>query len=130
MIATSVLRTAISYTKCGKSYLNNTVSYICKGLWDREFMAIHSVSGRKSPTDKSSDKAKPKLPGDAVQAITNFIISFWKSQHHLDISPKEIRSSISAKLLCEHSAKKATDLMTMMAVADAGNNQLEAIDAR
>ncbi len=27
------------------------VSILMKGIWDREFMASHSVSGRKCPTD-------------------------------------------------------------------------------
>ncbi len=45
------------------------ISTIMKGLWDREFMATHSVSGRKSPTDKSTDPPKPAIPADALQAI-------------------------------------------------------------
>lgn len=45
------------------------VAALMKGLWDRDFMASHSVSGRKSPTDKSGDAPKPALPSDAVHAI-------------------------------------------------------------
>jgi len=45
------------------------ISTIMKGLWDREFMASHSLSGRKSPMDKSTDPPKPALPADALQAI-------------------------------------------------------------
>ncbi len=45
------------------------VSILMKGIWDREFMASHSVSGRKCPTDKSGLPPKPALPNDPVQAI-------------------------------------------------------------
>ena len=52
-------------------FLAKMVSCLCNGLWNRDFMATHSLSGKKSPTDKSKEPPKPALPADPVQAITS-----------------------------------------------------------
>ena len=54
-----------------------------EALWDKAFMALHSLSGRKAPSDmndpiKKNLPAKPAIPADARNAIirmTNLINS-------------------------------------------------------
>ena len=97
------------------------VSILMKGIWDREFMASRSVSGRKCPTDKSGLPPKPALPNDPVKAIkrkytqliitwivytinnillfSDFCSKFWKERHNTNIKHVAISHSISAKLL-------------------------------
>lgn len=59
------------------------VATIMEALWDKAFMASHSLSGRKAPSDmndpiKKNLPAKPAIPADARNAIirmTNLINS-------------------------------------------------------
>ena len=45
------------------------INKLMDAFWDQAFMAAHSYSGKKSPTDRSDKPAKQKLPNAEVQAI-------------------------------------------------------------
>lgn len=50
------------------------VGTIMDSLWDRDFMASHSLTGKRSPTEKDTTKpTKPALPEDDAQALISTI---------------------------------------------------------
>ena len=49
--------------------LRKMVNTIMVSIWTREYMATHSISGHKGPTDLTSAPPKPKLEDDPFQAI-------------------------------------------------------------
>jgi hypothetical protein len=51
--------------------MSKMINIIMEALWDREFMSKHSLTGKKAPTDKTKNPAKPALPKEDVQAITS-----------------------------------------------------------
>jgi hypothetical protein len=72
-----------------------------EALWDRKFMSKHSLTGKKAPTDKTNNPAKPDFLKEDVQAIkskstirtnnlqnfkvyffiSGFIVEFWGTKH-------------------------------------------------
>lgn len=75
-------------------------------LWDREFMSKHSLTGKKAPTDKTNNSAKPALSKEDIQAITSFIVVFGGTKCKLAIDPSMVHPCITSKLLSEHTANK------------------------
>jgi hypothetical protein len=103
-----------------------------EALWDREFMSKHSLTGKKAPTDKTKNPAKPALPKEDVQAITSnltirthklqsfyvlifisgFVVDFWGTKHKLlAINPSMANPCITSKLLSEHKALKSRKIL-------------------
>ncbi|EFX70174.1 hypothetical protein DAPPUDRAFT_257469 [Daphnia pulex] len=52
-----------------------------EALWDRKFTSKHSLTGKKAPTDKTNNPAKPAFLKEDVQAIKSFIVEFWGTKH-------------------------------------------------
>ncbi|XP_045035891.1 uncharacterized protein LOC123476941 [Daphnia magna] len=116
----NALATAMSYGKAGskKKDMSKMINIIMEALWDREFMSKHSLTGKKAPTDKTNNPAKPALPKEDVQAITSFIVEFWGTKHKLAIDPSMVHPCTTSKLLSEHTAHKSREKLF---VEDAGN---------
>ncbi|KAK4006358.1 hypothetical protein OUZ56_011512 [Daphnia magna] len=116
----NALATAMSYGKAGskKKDMSKMINIIMEALWDREFMSKHSLTGKKAPTDKTNNPAKPALPQEDVQAITSFIVEFWGTKHKLAIDPSMVHPCITSKLQSEHTAHKSREKLF---VEDAGN---------
>ncbi|KAK4007123.1 hypothetical protein OUZ56_012284 [Daphnia magna] len=113
MIDPSALRLAMSYGKSGNTTkeMGKMVATIMEALWDKAFMASHSLSGRKQPSDmndpiKKKLPAKPAIPADARNAIIQFTMKFWKTKHNMRIPATTVNPLISQKLLTEHSSVK------------------------
>lgn len=51
--------------------MSKMINVIMEDLWDRTFMSSHSLTGKKAPTDKSSNPPKPAFPKEDVEAITS-----------------------------------------------------------
>ncbi|KAK4037531.1 hypothetical protein OUZ56_029563 [Daphnia magna] len=56
--------------------MSKMINVIMEDLWDRTFMSSHSLTGKKAPTDKSSNPPKPALPKKVVEAITEFTFDY------------------------------------------------------
>ena len=47
-------------------------------IWNREYMATHSIGGQKSPTDPDkTTPPKPKIDEDAFQAIRSMCLVYF-----------------------------------------------------
>lgn len=75
LINPNALKNAVSYGKGGKKVadMNAMTNVLMEDLWDRTFMAQHSLSGKKAKNDKSDGPPKPALPAYPVQAIKSII---------------------------------------------------------
>jgi hypothetical protein len=127
-----LLRITLIVFLCVHRDMSKMINVIMEALWDREFMSKHSLTGKKAPTDKSNNPAKPALPKDDVQAITSkykyknlrtnnlhninvlifilgFVVEFWATKHKLAIDPSMVHPCITTKLLGEHTANKSRE---------------------
>jgi hypothetical protein len=48
--------------------MRKMINIIMEELWDRKFMSKHSLTGKKVPTDKTNNPAKPAFSKEGVQA--------------------------------------------------------------
>ena len=121
------LKDAMSHeiTGPGIKPLGKMVRAIMVSIWNREYMATHSIGGQKSPTDPDkTTPPKPKIDEDAFQAIrsmwcwfnlsfknsfkinvflsTVFATKFWSDKHKTPLDPSWIRTAIEDKLMYEH----------------------------
>jgi hypothetical protein len=48
--------------------MRKMINIIMEELWDRKFMSKHSLTGKKAPTDKTNNPAKPAFSKEGVQA--------------------------------------------------------------
>jgi len=71
LIKVNDLKNAMAFglSSPGEKPLKQMIKAIMASIWDREYMATHSIGGKKSPTDKSDAPAKPKIDADAFQAM-------------------------------------------------------------
>ncbi|KZS07752.1 Uncharacterized protein APZ42_028462 [Daphnia magna] len=108
LINPNALKNAVSYGKGGKKVadMNAMTNVLMEDLWDRTFMAQHSLSGKKAKNDKSDGPPKPALPAYPVQAIKNYVTEFWGKHYNIQVETQQIRRSISTKLSMEYSAYK------------------------
>ena len=54
--------------------MSKMINVIMEEMWVRSFMSSHSLTGKKAPTDKSNNPAKPALPKEDVEAITSNLL--------------------------------------------------------
>jgi len=125
LISKNDLKHAMAYGCANSSdkALRKMVSTIMVSIWSREYMATHSISGHKSPTDKTGAPPKTKLDDDPFQAIicmsflylccflqTKFFIIYYSIQSsilekHIKLCALDIKSvkdAIETKLNYEH----------------------------
>ena len=71
LIKVNDLKNAMAFglSSPGEKPLKQMIKAIMVSIWDREYMATHSIGGKKSPTDRSDAPAKPKIDADAFQAM-------------------------------------------------------------
>ena len=85
LIKVNDLKNAMAFglSSPGEKPLKQMIKAIMVSIWDREYMATHSIGGKKSPTDRSDAPAKPKIDADAFQAMLSmqflFVFFYFKA---------------------------------------------------
>ncbi|KAI9551083.1 hypothetical protein GHT06_003257 [Daphnia sinensis] len=107
----NALRDAICYGREGQSKdsLNAMVRTLIDYFIPPNEQAEYSLTGRPCRSIPNSMPKKP-FPISIIDAMTNFILTRWKTWHNNDLSKDQVKTAITAKLVNSHSKTKKKNL--------------------